>query len=54
MAENLYRAGLITDPIAFNDFLEQGGYDARIRAGTFQIPEGASFEKIANAISSHR
>lgn len=54
VAENLYRAGLIDDPIGFNDYLEQNGYDATIRQGTYSIAAGSSYEKIANAIASKR
>lgn len=54
VSENLYRAGLIDDPIGFNDYLEQNGYDARIRQGTYHIAAGSSYDKIANAIASRK
>lgn len=54
VAENLYRAGLIDDPVGFNDYLEQNGYDATIRQGTYHIAAGSGYEKIANAIASKR
>ena len=51
VAENLYRAGLIDNPSAFNTYLEQNGYDNTIHVGTFNIPEGSTYEQIANTIS---
>lgn len=54
VAENFYRAGLVDDPIGFNDYLEQNGYDARIRPGTYNIAAGSDYAKIANAIASKK
>ena len=51
VAENLYRAGLIDDPNKFNTYLEQNGYDNTIHVGSFNIPEGSTYEQIANTIS---
>ncbi len=51
VAENLYRAGLIDNPGSFNTYLEQNGYDNTIHVGTFNIPEGSTYEQIANTIS---
>ena len=51
VAENLYRAGLIDNPSEFNTYLEQNGYDNTIHVGSFNIPEGATYEQIANTIS---
>ena len=51
VAENLYRAGLVDNPSAFNTYLEQSGYDNTIHVGTFNIPEGSTYEQIANTIS---
>ena len=51
VAENLYRAGLVDNPSAFNTYLEQNGYDNTIHVGTFNIPEGSTYEQIANTIS---
>ena len=51
VAENLYRAGLIDNPSSFNTYLEQNGYDNTIHVGSFNIPEGSTYEQIANTIS---
>ncbi|MCR4673818.1 MAG: hypothetical protein K5675_02315 [Lachnospiraceae bacterium] len=51
ICENLYRAGLIDDPNTFNTYLEQNGYDKTISTGSYEIPEGSSYEEIANTIS---
>ena len=51
VAENLYRAGLIDNPGEFNTYLEQNGYDNTIHVGTFNIPEGSTYDQIANTIS---
>ena len=51
VAENLYRAGLIDDPNKFNTYLEQNGYDNTTHVGSFNIPEGSTYEQIANTIS---
>ncbi len=51
VAENLFRAGLIDDPNKFNTYLEQNGYDNTIHVGSFNIPEGSTYEQIANTIS---
>lgn len=51
VAENLYRAGLIDNPSDFNTYLEQNGYDNTIHVGTYNIPEGSTYEQIANTIS---
>ena len=51
VAENLYRAGLIDNPTSFNTYLESNGYDNTIHVGSFDIPEGSTYEQIANTIS---
>lgn len=52
IAENLYKAGLIDDPNSFNQYLEDNGYDNRLRTGSYNIPESSSYEEIANAITN--
>ena len=52
VAEDLYRDGLIDNPIDFNNYLEKNGYDNALLPGTYQIAPDSSYEKIAHAISS--
>ena len=52
VSSRLYRQGIIDDPNGFDDYLTKNGYDTRIRPGSYNIPEGSSFETIANAIAN--
>lgn len=52
VSENLYRAGIIDDPVSFNKFLESNGYDYNIQTGTYWISPNASYETIAHAITN--
>ena len=47
VANALQSAGLVDSASDFDHFLEQNGYDRIIRPGTFEIPEGSSYEQIA-------
>ncbi len=51
VAARLHRAGVIDDPTDFDMFLAERGYDTRIHPGSYNIPKGASYEAIANAIA---
>lgn len=51
VGRKLQSAGLITSANAFNDYLEQNGYDHVIRTGTFSIKQGSSYREIAQAIT---
>ncbi len=51
VSSRLYRQGIIDDPNAFDQYLTSPGYDTRIHPGTYNIPSGASYEAIANAIT---
>ncbi len=51
VAARLHRAGVIDDPTDFDLFLSENGFDTRIRPGSYNIPKGASYESIANAIA---
>ena len=51
VGKKLQNAGLVSSASAFNDYLEQNGYDHVIRTGTFSIKEGSSYKEIANAIT---
>lgn len=52
VSENLYRAGIISDPAGFNKYLEENGYDYNIQTGTYWISPNASYETIAHAITN--
>ena len=52
VSQNLYRAGIISDPAGFNKFLEENGYDYNIQTGTYWISPNASYETIAHAITN--
>ena len=52
VSENLYRAGIIDDPVSFNRYLESNGYDYNIQTGTFWISPNASYDTIAHAITN--
>ena len=52
VAARLHKAGVIDDPLEFDTFLSQNGYDTRIHPGSYNIPTGSSYEAIANAIAN--
>ncbi|MBQ3902227.1 MAG: hypothetical protein II745_02505 [Lachnospiraceae bacterium] len=52
VSEDLYRAGIIDDPVSFNRYLESNGYDYNIQTGTFWISPNASYDTIAHAITN--
>ncbi len=51
VSRKLEEAGLVEDAQEFDDYLCDNGYSKRLRAGTFQIPVGASWEEIAGIIT---
>lgn len=50
-AAHLYKDGLVDNASKFNHYLESNHYDVKIQAGTFTIPEGASYEEIMKIIT---
>lgn len=48
LAENLYELGVIDDVDAFREYMQEHGYDNRIRVGTHQLSMGMTYEEIAN------
>lgn len=50
VGEKLQEKGLVSDPEKFRLYVRDQGYAYRIRTGTFQIPEGATFEEICDII----
>lgn len=51
VSKNLKKAGIVEDAAAFDRFLCNNGYDKKIITGTYEIPYGASEEKIAKIIT---
>lgn len=51
VCRKLEQAGLVTSASEFDTYLCQNGYDKKIRAGSFEIPAGASQEQIAKIIT---
>ena len=51
VAREMKQAGIIKDADAFDEYLEKNGYGRQVRAGTYQIPKGASFKEIAQIIT---
>ncbi|MCM1185455.1 MAG: endolytic transglycosylase MltG [Lachnoclostridium sp.] len=50
----LAEAGLVPDAKAYDQYLCDNGYSKGLRAGTYEIPEGASEEEIAEMIATKR
>ncbi len=50
VASALASAGLVDDGRSFDRYLESNGYDRIIRPGDYEIPEGASYEQIAQIL----
>ncbi len=51
VAARLYQKGIIDDPNSFDLYLSTHGFDTRIHPGSYNIPEGSSYQAIANAIA---
>lgn len=51
VAQRIQEAGLVKDARAFDNFLCDSGYSRYLRAGSYQIPVGASEEEIAKILS---
>ncbi len=51
VGKKLQSAGLVSSASAFDDYLEQNGYDHVIRTGTFSIAQGSSYRDIAREIT---
>ncbi|MCM1189546.1 MAG: hypothetical protein NC541_09640 [bacterium] len=54
ICNRLKEAGLIEDARAFDQYLIDQGYSKRISVGTYSIPVGADWEKIAKIITKSR
>ena len=51
VAREMKEAGVIEDDDALDDYLEKNGLARKVRAGTYKIPVGASYEEIARIIT---
>lgn len=51
VAREMKEAGIIQNADAFDEFLEKSGNARKVRAGTYRIPVGASYEEIARIIT---
>lgn len=54
ICQKLVEKGLITSATEFDNYLYTGGYDRKLRAGSFEIPEGAQPEEIAKILCGMR
>lgn len=52
VSRRLAEQKLISDALDFDRYLERNGYSDRIKAGTFSIAPGESYEEIARKITS--
>lgn len=50
VSQRLAQMGLIDDADAFNRYMTENNYDSRMLPGTIMIPEGATYEQIANLL----
>lgn len=51
ICQNLQKAGLIENATEFDTYLIENGYASRIRAGTYDLKMGMSFQDLAESIS---
>lgn len=51
ISQALYDLGMVESASDFDKFLCQNGYDKTIRTGTFDVPQGATYEEIAKLIA---
>lgn len=54
ICQKLVEKGLITSATEFDNYLYTGGYDRKLRVGSFEIPEGAQPEEIAKILCGMR
>ncbi len=51
IAKKLEAAGVVSSASSYDTYLCEHGYDKKLRAGTFQIPAGATEEQIAKIVT---
>lgn len=52
IAENLQKKGIVDDADSFREYMARKGLASSIRCGTFELPKGASYEKIAECLTT--
>lgn len=52
VAKNLASKGLVDNAEKFDKFLDSKGYASRIQPGSFDIPEGASYDEIGKILTT--
>ena len=50
VAKNLVKQGLVQDALAYDRYLEQNGYDRKLKTGTFYLDTNMSEEEIAQVL----
>lgn len=50
VSQRLAQMGLVDDADAFNHYMTENNYDSRMLPGTIIIPEGSTYEQIANLL----
>ena len=48
---NLYNEGLVDNAEAFDDYLNENGYDNFMQPGTYEITKGSSYKEVATIIT---
>lgn len=51
IAKELYKNGMIDSQTAFSKYMSENGYAKRLRAGTYTITKGMTYEEIAEMIT---
>ncbi|OXS80408.1 endolytic transglycosylase MltG [Domibacillus enclensis] len=51
VSTQLKTAGLISDAAAFNQFLTENGYSAKLQVGSFELKKGMSAQNIADVLT---
>lgn len=52
IAENMQKQGIIDDADAFRGYMARRGLASSIRCGTFDLPKGATYEKLAECLTT--
>ena len=52
IAENLQKQGIVDNADAFREYMARKGLASSIRCGTFELPKGATYEKIAECLTT--
>ena len=52
IAENLQKKGIVDDADSFREYMARKGLASSIRRGPFELPKGATYEKIAECLTT--